>query len=136
RLCQLTKAKKVEILLGSGSLANDAVAAQLSREKGPGLILTNGEFGERLVDHAHRFGLTFDTLQFPWGHPFDLSAIEHFIARSTALHWVWFAHCETSTGMLNDLPALKQICAERNIKLCADCISSIGLVPVNLEGVY
>ena len=136
RLCQLTGATKVEILLGSGSLANDAVAAQLSLEEGPGLILTNGEFGERLVDHAHRFGLTFDTLQFPWGQPFDLSAIQHFIERSTALRWVWFVHCETSTGMLNDLAVLKQLCAQHNVKLCSDCISSIGLAPVNLEGVF
>jgi aspartate aminotransferase-like enzyme len=136
RLCQLTGAKNVEILLGSGTLANDAIGAQLSLEKGPGLILTNGEFGERLVDQAHRFGLTFDTLQFPWGQVFDLCAIEHFIARSSALKWVWCVHCETSTSMLNDLAVLKQLCAERHLKLCADCISSIGLVPVNLEGLY
>src|SRR5581483_1913949 len=29
-LCQMTGARKVEILLGSGTLANDAIAAQLS----------------------------------------------------------------------------------------------------------
>ena len=30
----------------------------------------------------------------------------------------------------------KQVCAERRIKLCMDCISSIGTVPVDLSGVY
>ncbi len=57
RLCQLVSARHVQILLGSGTLANDAVGAQLSvwRRK-PGLILSNGEFGERLIDHARRFG--------------------------------------------------------------------------------
>src|SRR5688572_9048043 len=39
-LCELTKAAKVEILLGSGSLANDAVCAQLSVLNQPGLILS------------------------------------------------------------------------------------------------
>jgi aspartate aminotransferase-like enzyme len=31
---------------------------------------------------------------------------------------------------------LKEVCNERNIRLCLDCISSIGTVPVSLEGVY
>jgi aspartate aminotransferase-like enzyme len=30
----------------------------------------------------------------------------------------------------------KRVCAKHNIKLCMDCISSIGTVPVDLDGVY
>jgi aspartate aminotransferase-like enzyme len=136
RLCQLTGARQVQILLGSGSLANDTVAAQLSLQEKPGLVLSNGEFGERLVDHARRFGLTFDTLQFPWGEAIDMGAVQQFMARSPALGWLWFVNGETSTGMLNPLSPLQSLCAKRKIKLCADCISSVGVGPVNLEGVY
>ena len=56
-LCALMGARDVQILMGSGTLANEVVAATLSHEPGNGLILSNGEFGERLVDHATRFGL-------------------------------------------------------------------------------
>jgi len=136
RLCQLTGARHAQILLGSGTLANDTVGAQLSLQAKPGLVLSNGEFGDRLVDHARRFGLTFDTLQFPWGEAFDMPAIQQFLSRSPAVGWLWFAHGETSTGMLNPLSPLQSLCAKRKIKLCADCISSVGVVPVNLEGVY
>ncbi|MGA2544443.1 MAG: aminotransferase class V-fold PLP-dependent enzyme [Verrucomicrobiota bacterium] len=136
RLCQLTGARQAQILLGSGTLANDTVAAQLSLQEKPGLVLSNGEFGERLVDHARRFGLTFDTLKLPWGEAFDMAAVQQFLSRSPAVGWLWFAHGETSTGMLNPLSPLQSLCAKRRIKLCADCISSIGMGPVNLEGVY
>jgi aspartate aminotransferase-like enzyme len=136
RLCQLVRARDVQILLGSGTLANDAVAAQLSLDKNPGLILSNGEFGERLIDHATRTGLTFDTLKFRWGESFNLAAIEQYLSRSPAVGWLWCVHSETSTGMLNPLSSLQSICARAEVKLCADCISSIGLVPVNLEGIY
>src|SRR5437588_3748939 len=51
-LCELVRAAKVELFLGSGTLANDVIAGQLSLEKKPGLILSNGEFGERLLDQA------------------------------------------------------------------------------------
>src|SRR5467141_2032432 len=74
-LCELVKAPKVELMLGSGTLANDVIAAQLSLEKKRGLVLSNGEFGERLIDHARRMSLQFDTLEFPWGQPLDLGAV-------------------------------------------------------------
>jgi len=135
-LCQLTRAQRVEILLGSGTLANDAIAAQLALEEKPGLVLTNGEFGERLADHARRMGLSFDTMACEWGKPFDLTALERKLGRKTRSGWLWAAHCETSTGMLNDVEALKRMCAAHDVKLCLDCISSIATVPVNLEGVF
>ncbi len=136
RLCQLVAARHVEILMGSGTLANDAVAAQLSLQHKPGLILSNGEFGQRLINHARRFGLKFDALEFAWGEPFDLAAIQQAATRGPAPGWLWCAHCETSTGVLNPLSALQSLCAKSKIKLCADCISSIGLIPVNLDGIY
>ena len=68
-LCQLVRAQRVEILLGSGTLANDVIAAQLSLMSAPGIILSNGEFGGRLVDHARRFGLSFDAIEL------DLAAL-------------------------------------------------------------
>jgi aspartate aminotransferase-like enzyme len=136
RLCHLVSARQVQILMGSGTLANDAVGAQLSLEDKPGLILSNGEFGERLIDQARRFGLTFDTLKFRWGESFNLAAVEQFLSRSSSVGWLWCVHAETSTGMLNPLSTLQALCAKSRVKLCADCISSIGLVPVNLEGIY
>lgn len=136
RLCQLVRSCHVQILLGSGTLANDAVAAQLTLEKKPGVILSNGEFGDRLVDAAKRFGLTFDTLKFSWGQAFDLDVVRQYLSRSPAVGWLWCVHSETSTGMLNPLPAIQALCVKRGVKVCADCISSIGLVPVNLEQIY
>src|SRR5215475_8914906 len=43
-LCELTKARDVELFLGSGTLANDVVAAQLSLDEKPGVVVSNGEF--------------------------------------------------------------------------------------------
>ncbi len=126
----------MEILLGSGTLANDAVAAQLSLEEKLGMVVANGEFGERLVDHARRFGLNFDWLQNPWGSRSIWTRSSRSLSRRPRPGWLWFAHCETSTGMVNDLAALKALCAEKGVKLCVDCISSIGTMPVDLNGVY
>jgi aspartate aminotransferase-like enzyme len=135
-LCDLTKARHVEVMLGSGSLANDAVCAQLTLLNQPGLILSNGEFGDRLLDHATRQGLEFEVYQMGWGEPFDYTEIRRRLDANPKLRWVWATHCETSTGILNELPTLQQLCAERDVKLCLDCISSIGTVAADLSGVY
>jgi aspartate aminotransferase-like enzyme len=135
-LCELTRARNVELLLGSGTLANDLVGAQLSLLRAKGLILSNGEFGIRLVDQARRFQLAFDVLDYEWGKPFDLDAVREQLQGKDQPAWLWCTHCETSTGVLNDLPALKELCAARGVKLCLDGISSIGVVPVDLTGVY
>lgn len=135
-LCDLVGAANVEILLGSGTLANDVVGAQLALESTRGLVLSNGEFGSRLVDQARRFKLNFDALEFPWGAPLDLTEVRKRLARKPMPGWLWCTHCETSTGVLNDLVALKSLCADRDVKLCLDSISSIGTLPVDLTGVY
>jgi aspartate aminotransferase-like enzyme len=135
-LCELVQARSVELFLGSGTLANDVVAGQLSLEPGPGLVLSNGEFGDRLVDHAQRLGLSFDALRFAWGQAFDLAEVRRRLEREPRPHWLWCTHCETSTGVLNDLNRLKALCAEFEVKLGLDCISSVGTVPVDLRGVF
>jgi len=134
-LCELTGASDAALLVGTGTLANDAVATALRARPGRGLVLANGEFGERLIEQARCAGLAFDELRLPWGEPFPESLVADAAARGGA-SWLWAVHCETSTGVLNDLEALKR-CAERvRAALCLDCISSLGAVPLRLEGVW
>lgn len=136
RLCALTAAADVQILPGSGSLANAVVAAQLALRDTPGLVLANGEFGERLAAEARRARLPFDTLLLPWGAAFDLATVEAHARTLPRGGWVWFVHHETSTGMTNPLDALKTIARRHSLNLCADCMSSIGSQPVDLRGVH
>jgi aspartate aminotransferase-like enzyme len=160
-LCELVHAQNVELFMGSGTLANDVVAGQLSLPGQPGLVLSNGEFGSRLVDQARRFNLKFEAVEFPWGKPLDLAVVKRKldglerrsptrrVSTSKRLRagsetgvpseppaWLWCVHCETSTGILADLDALKAMCAERGVKLCLDCVSTIGTMPVDLTGVF
>jgi aspartate aminotransferase-like enzyme len=136
KLSQFVNAKYAEVITGSGTLANEVIAAQLAQLQGRGLILINGEFGERLLSHAQRIKLDFETVVFPWGQPFSTPEIIKKIAANAPIEWIWTVHCETSTGILNDIDALATICKAHDIKLCVDCISSIATVPVNLKDVY
>ncbi|HEV7506795.1 MAG TPA: aminotransferase class V-fold PLP-dependent enzyme [Thermoanaerobaculia bacterium] len=135
-LCRMTNGAHVEILLGSGTLANEAVAAQLSLLPGRGVVLVNGEFGARLAAQAKRWRLAFSELAAGWGEPLPLAELRRALETDPEIRWIWAVHCETSTGVLNDLEGLKEITAERGAALCLDGISSIGNVPVDLSGVH
>ncbi|MDF7806538.1 aminotransferase class V-fold PLP-dependent enzyme [Pontiellaceae bacterium B12219] len=135
-LCDLSQARQVQILMGPGTLANDAVAGQLSLLCSTGLILVSGEFGRRLAKNANGAKLFFHTLEIPEGQTFQRSEIEKVLNDHPEIDWIWGTHCETSTGVLNDIEMIQEICKPRGIKVCLDCISSLGTVPVDLSGVY
>jgi len=135
-LCSLVHAEQVQIMMGPGTLANDAIAGQLSLLCKTGLILVSGEFGRRLVRNANGAKLLFHVLEVPEGQVFERTQIKKMLKEHPDIEWMWGTHCETSTGVLHDLEMYKAICAEHGIRLCMDCISSIGTVPVDLHGVY
>jgi aspartate aminotransferase-like enzyme len=130
--------RDVALFNGSGTLANEAVAACLAADPQPGrgLLLVNGEFGTRLARQATRFGLTPRLLAWPWGQPWDLNEVAAALADEPPGSWVWGVHLESSTGVLNDLDGLVHLAQARGIRVCADCISSLGAVRLNLKDVY
>jgi aspartate aminotransferase-like enzyme len=137
-LCQLTNARAVGMLVGSGTLANEIIAATIAADAcaDAGLVLVNGEFGRRILKQAFRFGLRPRVLEWDWGQPWNLDQVAQVLDDLPPGGWVWGVHQESSTGVLNDLPGLVRIARHRNIRVCCDCVSSLGAVPLDLQHVY
>ena len=118
------------IFPGAGTLANDVVAANLKAifADAPGLVLINGEFGERVATQARQAGLHFTEIRSEWGQPWPLpellDALEHHPA------WAWGVHVETSTGVLNDAASLLTLAQRTGCAIALDCVSSLGAVPI------
>lgn len=134
----LANAAGVALYVGSGTLANEVVAATLRADPlgDQGLMLVNGEFGRRIVRQAQRHNMNPVVLEWVWGEPWDLAEIADVMDDMPVGSWVWGVHQESSTGMMNDLPGLVELATKRGIRVCADCVSSLGAVPVDLSRVY
>lgn len=119
------------ILTGSGSAANEALlgTAAVGRRL---LVLSNGEFGERLLTIARHLDLDVRSLSARWGQPFDLDAVERRLAEGgvDAIAWV---HHETSTGMLNPVAPIAALAARYRVDTYLDAVSSVGGLRVDVE---
>ena len=124
--------------VGSGTLANEAVAATLAADphSDKGVLLVNGEFGRRLVKQIQRFNVRPRVLEWAWGQPWNLEQIADVLDELGEGAWVWGVHQESSTGLMNALPELVALARPRGVRICADCVSSLGAVPVDLSEVY
>ncbi|MDR1497840.1 MAG: aminotransferase class V-fold PLP-dependent enzyme [Puniceicoccales bacterium] len=134
-VCRLANAAHCQIIPGSGTLANDIVSLQLSRLRTPGLVLINGEFGQRLARQIERTSTPFSTLEVEWGREIPLPALRDAIQAVPDGGWIWWVHHETSTGIINPLSEIIEFTAKRRLTLAVDAISSIGNIPVDLHGI-
>ncbi|OXS57780.1 serine-pyruvate aminotransferase [Bacillus sp. V-88] len=135
-LRDMTGANHVQVAVGTGTLANDMVAAQLKRIPGKGLILSNGEFGSRLMDHGKRFDLSYHTLEKEWNEHITMEEIETVLQCDPDIKWLWTVHCETSTGYLFNIEEILSLCQKYNVELCIDACSSVGTIPVDFNNVF
>ena len=122
------------VLTGSGTLANEVMLQEIKCIEGKGLILSNGEFGNRLIDQAYRNGLDFLTYKLEWGTAFNLPTIEKLLC-DHSVKWLLCCHCETSTGMKVDLKQLTDLAHNFNCICFIDCMSTVGTTPLDLSKV-
>ena len=134
KLCNTLNVKDTFLLQGSGTLANEVMLWQIKSLKTKGLILSNGEFGDRLIDQAKRIQLEFENYTLEWGKVFDNKEVEARIQKDN-LKWILFVHCETSTGVINPLQSIVNVAKNNQCHIFLDCISTIGTQEINLTHV-
>jgi aspartate aminotransferase-like enzyme len=132
----MTGAPHAALLPGSGTMANEVVCAQIALLDAPGVVASHGEFGERLADHARRARLPHHHWRQEWGKPLDLAALAAWLDAHPETKWLWAVHCETSTGTFTPIEELLAVCEPRGVRLCLDCVSSLGVAPVDLRRVH
>ena len=67
----------------------------------------------------------------PTDHRYDYSGLaEHLAAHPEVTH-VALVQCETTTGVLNDVPAIAAVVAAAGRKLLLDAMSAFGVIPLD-----
>lgn len=119
------------MITGSGTAANEAVLASAVMPDSVVIVLANGEFGERLAKISSVYNRTI-LLRVEWGEELDLTALERRLAEQPAA-MVAMVHHETSTGLLNPVREVGQLCRRYGAKFFVDAVSSFAADPLNME---
>jgi len=119
------------VITGSGTAANESILSSVVGEKNI-LILSNGEFGERLfnISKVHNENTFF--LEFAWGEKFDFEKIETYL-KTQKIDVVAMVHHETSSGMLNSLEKVGELAKAYDAMFIVDCVSSAGAEVIDME---
>jgi len=119
------------VITGSGTAANESMLSSVVGEKNI-LIISNGEFGERLsnISKIHNKNTFF--LGFPWGEKLDFEKIERYL-KNNEIDIVAMVHHETSSGMLNSIEKVGGLAKASGAIFIVDCVSSAGAEVIDLE---
>ncbi|HRQ38195.1 MAG TPA: alanine--glyoxylate aminotransferase family protein [Chloroflexota bacterium] len=117
---------------GTGSAAMEAAIANLVEPGDVVLIGVIGYFGERLVEMASRYGADVRKIEKPWGEVFTLEEIRTAVEihRPALLGLV---HAETSTGALQPMDGVGDLCRAHDCLLLIDTVTSLGTAPIFLD---
>ena len=101
------------------------------------LMAETGQFATLWAAMARRLRLEVDLIAGDWRHGLDLAAIEQHLAADTArsLRAVMVVHSETSTGVVNDIQAVRAVMdrLDHPALLMVDTVSSLGSVDYQHE---
>lgn len=117
---------------GTGSAAMEAAIANIIEPNDTILVGVNGYFGARICEIALRYDAEVCRLEEPWGGVFDLSEIRDGLERHRPAVLA-LIHGETSTGALQPLHGIGELCREYDTLLMVDSVTSLAAVPLYVD---
>jgi 2-aminoethylphosphonate-pyruvate transaminase len=117
------------LMTASGTGAVESMVSTLIPPQGRLLVVDNGVYGERIAQMCAQYGIAHERLAGDWVRAPDFDAIvarlDDRAAHSRFSHLA-IVHHETTTGRLNQLGPLGELCRARGVGLLVDGVSSFG----------
>jgi 2-aminoethylphosphonate-pyruvate transaminase len=117
------------LMTASGTGAVESMLTALVPESGRVLVVENGVYGERITQMCAQYRIAHARTVGSWMRAPDLDAIRSWLdAPDRKAHFTHMAvvHHETTTGRLNDLQPLAELCRAHGMRLLVDGVSSFG----------
>jgi 2-aminoethylphosphonate-pyruvate transaminase len=136
-LVQLAGVNQIEftsvLMQGSGTFAVESVIGTALGETEKLLVLANGAYGQRIATIARY--LNIDYLVYDAGEldRHDPDTIHAILENDKTITHVAVVHCETTTGMLNQIEEIAEVVKKHNCIFIVDAMSSFGGIPIEME---
>ena len=113
------------VIAGSGTLAMDLAASNLTEPGDKAVVVSIGYFGDRMVNILERYGAEGTVLRAKVGEVVALDLIDAELARIKP-KILTMTHVDTSTGVAVDVRAIAQIGRKHNALVVVDGVCSVA----------
>lgn len=128
-----SRAHETLILGGEGILGLEAAIATLTEPGDRVLVLDNGLFGAGFADFVRMYGEDAVVYTCDYRNPIDPAALRSFLENDHAFKYATLVHCDTPSGMLNDIASLCPLLQEFGIMTVVDAVASMFGEPVDVN---
>ena len=127
KLAQFLKTKNdLRILAGEGILGLEAACASLTESGDRVLVLDNGIFGHGFAEFVELYGGQALLLQSSEKEAFDIEILEKFLEKDHDFKYATIVHCDTPSGVLNDLSKICPLLKKYGILTVVDSVAAMG----------
>lgn len=113
------------ILDGEGILGLEAACASLTEPGDKVLVLDNGIYGKGFADFVSMYGGEPELYTVDDRRPINPQALEMFLEKSHDYKYATLVHCDTPSGMLNDIGTLCPLLKKYGILTVVDSVSAM-----------
>jgi alanine-glyoxylate transaminase / serine-glyoxylate transaminase / serine-pyruvate transaminase len=118
---------------GSGTAGMECALMNVLEPGDTAVVLVSGFFAERMREIANRTGARVQTIGGEWGRPVDPDEVFRALKRYPEAKAVCAVHAETSTGVLQPLEEIGDLCSAHGALFLVDAVASLGGIPVNTD---
>jgi aspartate aminotransferase-like enzyme len=117
---------QVRVLSGEGILGLEAACASLTETHDRVLVIDNGIFGEGFADFVRMYGGEAVFFKGNRKCNIDIMELEKFLEKDHDFKYATIVHCDTPSGVLNDIEKICHLLKKKGILTVVDSVAAMG----------
>ncbi len=133
-IAQVSEEKYTTVLMqGSGSFGVESVITSLVGEEDKILIIANGAYGERMIKTAKHAKVNHEVYEVHYSQIPSATEVKTILDQDAGITHVIMVHCETTSGILNDIQEVSKVVKAAGRTMIVDAMSSLGGIQIPVE---
>lgn len=128
------EAYTVVLMQGSGTFGVESVLSSVIGKEEKLLIITNGAYGERMIDIAKHNEIGYVVYNEAYNKVPSADKVREILSQDLGITHVAMVHSETTSGILNDIEAVAKVVKAQGRTFIVDAMSSFGGVDIDVQG--
>lgn len=120
----------VVLMQGSGTFGVESMISSIVPRDGKLLVLSNGAYGERIASIAQYHNIEHLHITQTYDKSPSVDVTRQALEEHSDITHVVMVHSETTTGILNDIEAIGNLCAQYQKVFMVDAMSSFGGIDI------